>query len=133
MLTLEIVYTDADLVECVVSARSGAFAAAVSLYFTSGSLLELAQSVAGFPAQRGDHREFKAESLGSAFSLRLDASEAAGRCTATVEIVDDTPQSAVIRFSVYAGDVDSFERAVRLLSESEEGVATLGARATSAV
>ncbi len=129
MLTLEIVYTDADLIECVVSARSPSFSGATSIYFTSDSLVRFAAAISGFPSQVGDHREFDAESLGDTFRLQLDTLEASGLCTATVEIADarDMPQRAIITFGVYAGDVDSFEAGLRTLSRSEEGIATLGA------
>ena len=132
MLTLEIVYTDPDLIECVVSARCGSFRAATSTYFTSDSLLELATAITGFPSCQGDHREFAAVTLGDTFRLELDTFEATGRCIATVSITDarDTDQTAIIRFPVYAGDIDSFERDVRVLSKSEQGIATLGAHAT---
>jgi hypothetical protein len=135
MLTLEIVYTDPDLIECAVSARSGSFRAATSIYFTSASLLELATAIAGFPSRQGDRREFAAETLGDTFRLQLDTFEATGRCIATVGITDarDTDQSATIRFPVYACDIDAFERDVRVLSKNEEGIAKLSAHATSAV
>jgi len=135
MLTLEIVYTDADIVECVVSARSGSFSGATSIYFTADSLLQFADAVSRFPLHADDHREFDAESLGDTFKLQLDTFEASGLCTATVEIADarHTPQRAIITFGVYAGDIDSFEAGLRTLSRSEEGKATLGPRATSAV
>ena len=135
MLTLEIVYTDADLIECVISVRSRSFTGATSIYFTSDSLVQFAAAVAGFPSRAGDHREFDAESLGDTFRLQLDTLEASGRCTATVEIADarDMPQRAVICFAVYAGDVDAFETDLRTLSRSEEGIAALGASATSAI
>jgi hypothetical protein len=135
MLTLEIVYTDPDLIECVVSARRGSFRAATSIYFTSDSLSEFAKAIAGFPSHQGDHREFAAETLGDTFRLQLDTFEATGRCIATVSITDarDTHQAATIRFPVYAGEIDSFERDVRTLSKNEHGSAMLGAQATSAV
>jgi hypothetical protein len=135
MLTLEVVYTDPDLIECVVSASSKSFAAATSIYFTCDALAEFASGIAGFPLQPGDHREFDAETLGSTFRLELDTAEPAGRCIAAVQIADarEVHQSAVVRFSVYAGDIDSFVTDLRRMSESEEGIATLGARATSAV
>jgi hypothetical protein len=135
MVTLEIVYTDPDLIECVICAQSGSFRAATSIYFTSDSLLELASVIAGFPSLQGDHREFAAETLGDTFRLELDTFEATGRCIATIVITDarHTQQSATIRFAVYAGEVDSFERDIRALSKNEEGIATLGAHAASAV
>jgi hypothetical protein len=91
---------------------------------------EFANIIAGFPKGIDDRRDFHTanSSSGNHFRLSLECVDAAGHGSATIELSDkeDTNQSALIRFTANAGDVDSFENALRVMSSTEEGVATLG-------
>jgi hypothetical protein len=112
MLSLDVIWKDPDLVECRVRAISESFAATADIYFTVESLSEFAVAVAGFPTSAMDHREFVSEnspSVGNSFRLVLDCVDAAAHAIATVELSNrqDSHQSAVVRFPVYASDVDS--------------------------
>jgi hypothetical protein len=136
VLEIEIIYTDSDLIEIRANALSGAFRAAVDTYVTINTLRELADAIAGFPMSTTDQREFYTEKSAAGNSLRLHLqSDTAGHGQVTVDLQDRerTHQSATIRFTVEAGDVDSFVRALGALQNKKEGRATLGARATSDV
>jgi len=134
MLSLDVIWTDPDLVECRVRAASESFAASADIYFTVESLREFADAVVGFPTSAKDHREFASEnspSVGNSFRLLLDCVDDAAHAVATVELSDreDSRQSAVVRFPVYASDVDQFESALRTMSATEKGSAALGSAA----
>jgi hypothetical protein len=134
MLSLDVIWTDPDLVECRVRAASESFVAAADIYFTVDSLLKFADAVGGFPTSAKDHREFASEnspSVGNSFRLLLDCVDAAAHAIATVELSDreDSRQSAVVRFPVSASDIDQFEIALRTISATEKGNATLGSAA----
>ena len=134
MLSLDVIWRDPDLVECRVRAASESFAASADIYFTVESLREFADAVVGFPTSAKDHPEFASEnspSVGNSFRLLLDCVDDAAHAVATVELSDreDSRQSAVVRFPVYASDVDQFESVLRTMSATEKGSAALGSAA----
>ena len=138
MLSLDVIWTDPDLVECRVRATGECFGALADIYFTVDSLRELADTVAGFPKSAKDRREFATENYkpdGNAFRLSFRCVDSSAHVIACVELADheDTQQSAVIRFSVAAAEIDEFEKALRTMSATEKGSAVLGSDATVSV
>ena len=134
MLSLDVIWKDPDLVECRVRAIGERFAALADIYFTVDSLRELADTVAAFPKSATDHREFATENFasgGNTFRVSLDCVDATAHAVAIIELADyeDSRQSAVVRFPVSASDVDQFETALRMMSATEKGSATLGSAA----
>lgn len=138
MLSLNVIWTDRDLVECRVRATGEGYSATADIYFTVGSLREFADTIAAFPKSTEDHREFATENYkpdGNAFRLSLQCIDGSGHGVALVELADheDTRQTALIRFPVEAAEVDEFEKALRKMSATEKGSAMLGSDATVSV
>src|SRR5437660_63056 len=131
MLSLDVIWTDPDLVECRVRAASESFAASADIYFTVESLREFADAVVGFPTSAKDHREFASEnspSVGNSFRLLLDCVDDAAHAVATVELGDgqDSCPSAIVRLPVYATGVVLSVAALRAMSATDKASAPLG-------
>lgn len=58
LLTLMLVWVDADIHEVVVSVASANFSGTTSLYVVPGELSDLARRLSGFPSSRDDRRDF---------------------------------------------------------------------------
>ncbi|WP_437721962.1 hypothetical protein [Sorangium sp. So ce861] len=134
-LTLELVYSDADLLEIVVTASSGAFSGAASFYSSSADLDDAADALSGFPARAGDTREVRLGApdrgrAGGSVALRFSVTDSAGHAfvVADVESGDEhggTYQKATVAIPVEAAGVDRFVAELRALAQARGGRAFL--------
>ena len=134
MLSINVLWKDPDLMSCRVQASGERFTAATNLYLTSDCLQKLADAISGFPKSAQDQREWGTQNYNS-FRLSLQCVDSSGHGTAVIELADhqDTQQSAMIRFPVTAAGIDNFEKALRVMSATEEGSAVLGSDAKVSV
>jgi hypothetical protein len=134
MLSINVLWKDPDLMNCCVQASGERFTAVTNLYLTSDCLQKLADAISGFPKSAQDQREWDTQNY-NFFRLSLQCVDRSGHGIAVIELADheDTQQSAMIRFSVTAAEVDEFEKALRAMSATEEGSAVLGSDAKVSV
>ena len=132
---LEAVYSDADVLEVVLSASNGNFSGAVSLYSGSSELEEAAAMVSGFPARSGDAREVRLGApdrnwAGGSVILRFYCIDGAGHAfvQANIESGDEhggVKERATVAIPIEAAGVDRFVDELRVMARTRKGDACL--------
>lgn len=136
-LQLSLAWADADIQELVVYARSEHFSGTTSLYIAPGQLMELADTLSGFPSSRDDQRSFV---LGQADLPGYGEVRATMYCRdstghigvhvaihATAADAVDRPESCTVLLRVVPSDLDRFIEELRRLVAQEQSATLMNA------
>lgn len=134
-IKIEVVYTDADLIEVVIRVVGSGFSGEVTLYSGDSELAEAARVLAGFPTGRADVREVKFGAPGEhwadgAARLRFFCIDSAGHAFVEADIdpghdVYGIRQRATIAVPTEAAVVDTFVAELAAMAARRTGLAVL--------
>jgi hypothetical protein len=134
-ITFEVVYTDPDLFEVVVSVANKTFSGAVSLFTSDTELADAARAIAGFPTGRNDVRDVcfgvpGRDWAGGAAILRFLCVDSVGHVLveATVEAGEEfggVRQRATLAVPSEPASVDNFVNELAAIASTRKGSAFL--------
>jgi hypothetical protein len=130
-----VAWSDADITEICVTAKSERFAGQANMYVGPDELTNLANLIHGFPSTTQDVRQFNLgqpllEGYGSA-SIRMWCKDATGHIVVQVEVrstpsdLNTESESCVVQLFVVPSDIDRFEGELRSVSNEIGHHATL--------
>lgn len=135
-LRLEIIWKDDDMVELQAFASNGRYSGTTEIYTTSEHLLELANSIQGFPKRVEDAVEFRAGETDSyAFlSLRFYCIDGAGHTAVLVSMEENVPNDfrpaekdrVCLELEYEPGCIDQFQKDIFQMALNKTGFALLG-------
>jgi hypothetical protein len=142
-ITVQAIYSDADLVQIVVSAWTGFFGGTTEIYCGWGVLEEAANKIQRFPSGPKDMREvilgtFDRKSAGGGVALRFHCVGGAGHAFVEGKIdsgyeAAGTIEGVVFSMPIEAAAVDIFAAGLRRLEIAKSGKAHLSATGRSEI
>jgi len=136
-LQIAVVDLDPDYLALKISASNGRFSGATFVYGRLDTLVNLAETIAGFPSDRMDQRKYTFGTqdknvAGGYCSLKFYCTDSSGHAAVDVEIEDDDTlrPAAVARFAfqIVAADIDRFVSELKSLHKSRSGKAMIESR-----
>jgi hypothetical protein len=135
-LRLEVVWTDEQLIELLASASNGRFCGTTKVYTTGEHLLEIAESLKGFPRKVTDVLTFAFGESGSYsfLSLRFYCVNGVGHTAVQITMEENiTHGSSVIEeehkasfeLRYDAGLINQFQQALRRMAQVRDGYVSL--------
>lgn len=121
-LTLEVQWSDVDLVELEIAASNGTFAGGTRTYVTRGELHAMAGALRGFPTGMGDRREVGASSVAGSLRAIFETVDAHGHARVTVCLESSAQnERVVLALPVEPAGVDRFVDALDRLDTERRG------------
>lgn len=118
-IKLELIWSDQDVIEVVLSCSNGHFSGRAEIYLGHGELSELAEALRGFPSNPSDSRELELGSFNPSHAdggvrMNFHCSDSSGHAVVEIRIRGDgcwaigEPESVALRIPIEPAGVDSF-------------------------